>query len=111
MIQMSSDIGIFESSVGDLSDMYDTDITPAGFTFSIWSIIYMWLLVCYIFCTLTTDCIEKLILVKHEHMILTVVITICLTNSYGAKLYVSPEVVTPTYLILTVLNLCFNISW
>ena len=32
-------------SQGDISDMYITSITPAGFTFSIWSIIYIsWIL-------------------------------------------------------------------
>ncbi|MER2010564.1 MAG: tryptophan-rich sensory protein, partial [Psychrobacillus sp.] len=27
-------------SQGDVSDMYNTLLTPAGFTFSIWSVIY-----------------------------------------------------------------------
>ena len=37
---------------GEISDMYLTLITPAGFTFSIWGIIYMLLLV---FIVLTSD--------------------------------------------------------
>merc|ERR1712086_842365 len=37
----SSDILV--STVGNLSDKYDLSFTPAGFTFSIWSIIYIWL--------------------------------------------------------------------
>ena len=34
---------IFVSTVGNLSDKYDLDITPSGFTFLIWSVIYIWL--------------------------------------------------------------------
>lgn len=33
---------LFNSSVGDISDKYATDVTPAGFTFAIWGIIYFW---------------------------------------------------------------------
>lgn len=33
---------LFNSSVGDISDKYSTDVTPAGYTFSIWGIIYFW---------------------------------------------------------------------
>ena len=34
---------VFESTVGDISDEYQLYITPAGFTFSIWSLIYLWI--------------------------------------------------------------------
>ena len=34
---------VFESTVGDISDVYQLYITPAGFTFTIWSIIYLWI--------------------------------------------------------------------
>ena len=34
---------VFESTVGDISDVYQLFITPAGFTFSIWSVIYLWI--------------------------------------------------------------------
>ncbi len=34
-------IPLWGVSQGDISDMYQTSITPAGFTFSIWSIIYL----------------------------------------------------------------------
>ena len=34
---------IFYSTVGDISDMFELYITPAGFAFSIWSVIYTWL--------------------------------------------------------------------
>ncbi len=36
-------IGLFDQSVGDVSDKFQVYITPAGFTFSIWSVIYIFL--------------------------------------------------------------------
>lgn len=33
----------FHSSTGNISKQYETDITPAGWTFSIWGVIYTWL--------------------------------------------------------------------
>ena len=40
---------IFESTVGNISDKYDLYITPAGFTFSIWSVIYLWIALILLF--------------------------------------------------------------
>ena len=40
---------IFESTVGNISDKYDLYITPAGFTFSIWSVIYLWIALMLLF--------------------------------------------------------------
>ncbi|KAM9845271.1 uncharacterized protein ACBR49_012010 [Aulostomus maculatus] len=42
--------GPFLSNTGNVSARYETDITPAGWTFSIWAVIYIWLslLVLYI---------------------------------------------------------------
>ncbi|XP_072912244.1 uncharacterized protein [Hemitrygon akajei] len=34
--------GIFLQSVGNISSKFHTEITPAGWTFSIWGIIYIW---------------------------------------------------------------------
>lgn len=35
--------GPFHSSTGNVSARHETDITPAGWTFSIWGVIYTWL--------------------------------------------------------------------
>lgn len=35
--------GPFQRSTGNISDRYKTEITPAGWTFSIWGVIYSWL--------------------------------------------------------------------
>merc|ERR1712131_34732 len=44
---------IFLSSVGNISDVYQMDITPAGFTFSIWSVIYLWIAFSLLFFIIT----------------------------------------------------------
>lgn len=35
--------GLFNQTVGEISDKYTVFITPAGWTFSIWSVIYIYL--------------------------------------------------------------------
>lgn len=35
--------GPFSTTTGNVSDVYVTEITPSGWTFSIWSVIYVWL--------------------------------------------------------------------
>ncbi|XP_067309945.1 uncharacterized protein si:dkey-29d8.3 isoform X2 [Pseudorasbora parva] len=35
--------GPFQRSTGNISDRYQTEITPAGWTFSVWGVIYSWL--------------------------------------------------------------------
>ncbi|CAK6969379.1 uncharacterized protein LOC128368915 [Scomber scombrus] len=44
--------GPFHSSTGNVSALYETDITPAGWTFSIWGVIYTWLTLMVIYITL-----------------------------------------------------------
>ncbi|XP_037535198.1 uncharacterized protein LOC119412284 [Nematolebias whitei] len=43
--------GPFHSSTGNVSARYETDITPAGWTFSIWGVIYTWLTLMVIYLT------------------------------------------------------------
>ncbi|KAM4623288.1 uncharacterized protein ACJ7VT_004382 [Polymixia lowei] len=43
--------GPFHSSTGNVSARYETDITPAGWTFSIWGIIYTWLTLMVLYIT------------------------------------------------------------
>ena len=45
-----SALGITPYDVGELSDKYPLWITPAGFTFAIWGVIYLWLAVMVVFC-------------------------------------------------------------
>ncbi|KAK5859416.1 hypothetical protein PBY51_020971 [Eleginops maclovinus] len=43
--------GPFHSSTGNVSALYETEITPAGWTFSIWGVIYTWLALLVIYTT------------------------------------------------------------
>ncbi|KAA8587611.1 hypothetical protein FQN60_016473, partial [Etheostoma spectabile] len=43
--------GPFHSPTGNVSSRYETDITPAGWTFSIWGVIYTWLTLMVIYLT------------------------------------------------------------
>ena len=48
--------GLFNQSVGDVSDKYQVYITPAGWTFSIWSFIYIFLGAGAIYCNHINFC-------------------------------------------------------
>lgn len=43
--------GPFRYSTGNVSGRYETEITPAGWTFSIWGVIYTWLLLMVLYQT------------------------------------------------------------
>ncbi|KAM6990636.1 uncharacterized protein LKV04_010055 [Tautogolabrus adspersus] len=43
--------GPFHSSTGNVSARYETNITPAGWTFSIWGVIYTWLTLMVLYLT------------------------------------------------------------
>ena len=45
----SAGSGIFYNTIGGLSDKYPLDITPSGWAFSIWGIIYLWLGISIVF--------------------------------------------------------------
>ncbi|XP_050701819.1 uncharacterized protein LOC126988059 isoform X2 [Eriocheir sinensis] len=80
--------GIFNSTVGNLSARYEIDVTPAGFTFLVWSIIYAWLFLAHVYG----------------------LILLCRRNAVG-PVYVSPPVLTTSFLIIYSLNLLANIAW
>ena len=42
--------GLFINTVRSVSEKFELDITPSGFTFSIWGVIYFWLTAAIIFC-------------------------------------------------------------
>ncbi|XP_059081308.1 uncharacterized protein LOC131879111 isoform X1 [Tigriopus californicus] len=81
-------IALFNNSVGNLSDRYETWITPAGWTFSIWSLIYAWLAI----------------------MLAFYILSICISNSFG-KLYLNPEIVSRCYVVVFAINLLCNLAW
>jgi len=79
---------IFKSTVGELADKYELSTAPAGWTFIIWSIIYL---------------LMALALVSF-------LLTICCKNQNG-YIYVNPVVVSPTYCLVYGFNLLLNIAW
>ena len=81
-------LGIFQNSTGTVSDSYYTDITPAGWTFSLWAVIYTW----------------QLLFIGYS------LSTICRRTSYG-YLYVNPAHQPITIFIIYTFNLLTNIAW
>merc|ERR1712106_76084 len=75
-------------SVGDISDKYQVFIVPAGFTFAIWAIIYLWLAVSLVLFIVT-------IFRKTEH----------------GRLYLSPAIATPAVTVTLSVNLILNLAW
>lgn len=81
-------IGIFSQATGNISDRHPVDITPAGWTFSTWGIIYTW----------------------QGLWILYSVVSIFLKTDYG-RLYLEPPVFTKLFFVFIFLNYAFNIAW
>ncbi|XP_028818342.1 uncharacterized protein LOC114769472 [Denticeps clupeoides] len=78
----------FLRKTANVSDEYNTQITPSGWTFSIWGVIYSWLtgMLCYILSTT------------------------CRRNSYG-YIYCSPPVLPYGFFIAWICNMLFNLTW
>ncbi|XP_034002716.1 uncharacterized protein LOC117495542 [Trematomus bernacchii] len=81
-------VGPFDTTTGNVSAVFDTQITPSGWTFQIWSVIYTWLIA----------------------MVIYIVTGLCRKNGYG-YVYCSPAVLPYGFFISWCLNLCFNIGW
>ncbi|XP_071813341.1 uncharacterized protein [Apostichopus japonicus] len=79
----------FTGTTGGTSDNYDTNINPAGFTFIIWGVIYVW----------------QLVWIVYAHVI------ICVKSDHGAPIYADPPIISPVLLSVYSLNLCVNITW
>ncbi|MEQ2288319.1 hypothetical protein AMECASPLE_021436 [Ameca splendens] len=81
-------VGPYTTTTGNVSAVYDTEITPSGWTFNIWIVIYIWLVA----------------------MIVYIVSGLCRRNGYG-YVYCSPAVLPYGFFISWCLNQGFNISW
>ncbi|XP_030840729.1 uncharacterized protein LOC588719 [Strongylocentrotus purpuratus] len=81
-------LGWFKSSVGNLSNKYPTPVTPAGYTFSIWGLIYLW----------------------NFAWIIYVLTTLCRTNSRG-PVFLNPPATTVMFLNSFMLNNVANMLW
>lgn len=81
-------IGAFKNTTSAISNKYDTEITPSGWTFSIWGVIYTWLSLMHIYILSTT----------------------CRRTAYG-PMYCSPAVLPYGFYIIWILNMLLNIIW
>lgn len=80
--------GIFLNSTGDISDKYYLEITPAGWTFSIWGFIYAWQ-VCFMGYGLATLCRQGI----------------------DGPLYTSPDIMPWTVYVSYIFTSIFNVTW
>jgi hypothetical protein len=100
---------LFPKSIGNISDTYYTDITPAGWTFSIWGFIYTW--------QVNKQDLYKL---KQLYLIIFNVKGIWLVYSFvclfrrtksGYYLYIKPDFFHYGIFIAYIANLISNIIW
>ncbi|KAM5157349.1 uncharacterized protein ACMZJ9_008675 [Mantella aurantiaca] len=80
--------GLFLTTASNISAKYPLDVTPAGWTFSIWSVIYIW----------------------NGLWIVYVISTLFRRNKYG-RVYAKPTVHPPEFFALWILNNLINIAW
>lgn len=81
-------ISPFVTTTGNVSAIFDTLITPAGWTFSIWGIIYAWLTL----------------------MLGYVLSGLCRRNANGL-VYCSPSVLPYGFFVSWILNMGLNVAW
>lgn len=82
--------GLFLSDTGTISDKYDTKITPAGWTFTIWAFIYIWQIV---------------------HLVYSLTLVCRKSSADGQYLYVSPGHIHFSFYIVYIINNIINIAW
>jgi len=80
--------GIFHNTIGNISAIYELDITPAGYTFAIWGIIFTWLALAMI----------------------ALVASLFFYNNQG-KLYMHPPIINPLLMGTMAFNFTLNLIW
>jgi len=87
-LQGTIDTGIFTQPTANVSATYTLAITPAGWTFAIWGVIYTYMIIWMIY-SLTLLC----------------------TKTENGYLYCCPALLPPTFFMSYMVNLVFNMSW
>ena len=80
--------GVFQNTTGEVSDYYSTDITPAGWTFSIWGVIYAW----------------QILWLAYS------LSTLCRQTNYG-YVYRNPNHQPAIFYLIYVINMAANVCW
>lgn len=81
-------LGPYTTTTANVSAVFDTQLTPSGWTFFIWTLIYIWFTAFMIY----------------------IVSGLCRKTGYG-YFYCSPSVLPYGFFITWCVNLCFNIGW
>ncbi|KAK7881836.1 hypothetical protein WMY93_030245 [Mugilogobius chulae] len=81
-------VGPYTTTTANVSAIFDTQLTPSGWTFNIWSLIYVWL----------------------TALVIYIVTGLCRKNGYG-YVYCSPPVLPFGFFVSWCINFCFNIGW
>ncbi|KAK2523184.1 T-cell activation Rho GTPase-activating protein isoform B [Columba livia] len=80
--------GLFRATPGNISAKYNTDFTPAGWTFLIWNVIYAWQLA----------------------WLLYALSGICRRSELGC-VYIKPDLLPIPFYVLWILNNGLNVGW
>ncbi|XP_009280884.1 PREDICTED: uncharacterized protein LOC103901687 [Aptenodytes forsteri] len=80
--------GLFRTTPGNISAKYNTDFTPAGWTFFIWNVIYAWQLA----------------------WLLYALSGICRRNELGC-VYIKPDLLPIPFYVVWILNNGLNVGW
>ncbi|XP_009953801.1 PREDICTED: uncharacterized protein LOC104349845, partial [Leptosomus discolor] len=80
--------GLFRTTPGNISAKYNTDFTPAGWTFLIWNVIYVWQLA----------------------LLLYALSGICRRNELGC-VYIKPDLLPISFYVAWILNNGLNVGW
>ncbi|XP_023326464.1 uncharacterized protein LOC111699920 isoform X2 [Eurytemora carolleeae] len=79
---------VFINTVGNISDKYYTYVTPAGFTFTIWSVIYLWIAI----------------------SLVALIVSLFMHNQKG-RLYLNPLFASPLLMVTMSVNFILNLAW
>ncbi|XP_076097020.1 uncharacterized protein LOC143067561 [Mytilus galloprovincialis] len=79
---------IFKSNTGDISDKYYQEVTPAGWTFSIWGVIYIW-----------------------ETLWLVYAIVNIFRKTESGFVFNNPELMSAPFFVIFTINMGMNLAW
>ena len=88
-LSASGNSTFYSSNQVNLSAKYELDTTPAGWTFSIWSVIYLFISLTFVF----------------------YIFTILKRTPGNDYIYLNPVVVSPAYCVFYCINLLMNVAW
>lgn len=110
--------GPYSTTTANVSAVFDTQLTPSGWTFNIWSVIYIWLTAMIIY--ILSGLCRKSVSLSHIkcNACLGPTCELCtdgweflFRRNGDGYVYCSPAVLPYGFFISWCVNLCFNIGW